>query len=147
MPSNLSERDTTRLEGCAPDLIAKVDQLFGAMALLNFPLFVVEGLRTAVRQNFHFNKGRTTLGPNPRPGRPFGDTVTECDGYTKKSNHQMHSDGLGHAVDVAFQPTGGLADPFSPKWPWDMLGEHAEALGLKWGGRFPKVDLDHVELP
>jgi len=110
-------------------------------------MFVVEGLRTAVRQNFHFNKGRTSIGPNPRPGHPFGDTVTDCDGYRVKSNHQAHEDGLGHAVDLAFTPTADQSDPFAPTWPWDRFGERAVALGLKWGGHFPKKDLDHVELP
>lgn len=143
----MTPRDIQRLQGCHPDFIVKVTTLFEQMALLNFPLFVVEGLRTAIRENFLFNKGRTTLGPNVRPGHPFGDTVTECDGYTKRSNHQAHADGFGHAADIAFQPHDAIQDPFSPKWPWAMLGEHAEALGLKWGGRFPKVDLDHVELP
>lgn len=128
MPHNLTARDQERLEGCHPDLVAKLDILFGQM-----PLFVVSGVRTAEQQEALYAVGRT------KPGK----IVTQCDGHTRKSNHQVHADGFGHAADVAFQGN----DPFDASHPWADLGVHAEALGLKWGGHFTFVDLDHVELP
>lgn len=131
----LSDRDRERLQGCHPDLIAKVDSLFDTMATAGHDLFVVEGLRTTARQQGLYAIGRTA-------GTP-GQIVTQCDGVTTKSNHQAHADGLGYAADVAF----AAEKPFSSANPWSLLGQSAEAAGLLWGGHFSFVDLDHVELP
>lgn len=130
----LSTRDQERLAGCAPAFIDKLTQLFDAMEKADHPLFVVEGFRSVARQQALYAQGRN------------GDTrpvVTNCDGVTTKSNHQAHADGLGYAADVAF----ATEKPFDKNNPWQLLGETAEGLGLRWGGRFKLVDLDHVELP
>lgn len=123
----LSPRDHERLVGVHPDLAAKVEMLVDA-----FGLFVAQGVRTAAYQASLFAAGRTTPGP----------IVTNCDGVIKKSNHQPHLDGYGHAVDLAVQGK----NPYPTGYNWIAMGEKAESLGLVWGGRFHLVDLDHVEL-
>lgn len=129
----LSSRDLERLQGCHPDFIAKLKQLLGLMEAAGHPLFVVEGFRSTARQQALFAQGRT------QPGK----IVTQCDGVQKKSNHQAHADGLGYAADVAFIDK----DPFAASHPWATLGSEAEGLGLKWGGHFSILDLDHIEMP
>jgi peptidoglycan L-alanyl-D-glutamate endopeptidase CwlK len=105
------------------------------------PLFIVQGVRAAAEQHSLWLKGRDPAYPGP--------IVTELDGFTKRSNHQVKLfDGFGHAVDVAFLPTPTEHDPWAPLWPWAKLGAQGEALGLVWGGRWKSpVDLDHFELP
>lgn len=128
----MTDRDKFRLAGVHPTLLSHV-----AAILQKFPMFVVEGLRTVERQQALYAQGRTT------PGK----IVTNCDGIHSKSNHQAHTDGFGHACDLAFIPTHDCPDPFSPHWPWKEFGTYAQSIGLIWGGTFKLVDLDHVELP
>ncbi len=124
----LSTRDLDRLKGCDPAFVAKLTQLFEAMEARDHDLFVVEGFRSQARQVALYAQGRTTT----------GHIVTNCDGVATKSSHQS-----GLAADVAF----ATETPFDNKNPWTLLGETAEGLGLRWGGRFKLVDLDHVEMP
>ena len=131
----LSDRDLARLQGCHPDLIAKITSLFDTLAKTGHDLFVVEGLRTTARQQGLYAIGRTV--------GEHGKVVTNCDGVTTKSNHQAHADGYGYAADVAF----AVEKPFAASNPWNLLGAAAESLGMVWGGHFSFVDLDHVELP
>jgi hypothetical protein len=42
---------------------------------------------------------------------------------------------------------GVAIDSWHPSHPWPQFGAVAERCRLKWGGRFPKPDLGHVELP
>jgi len=51
---------------------------------------ITDGARTAEEQFALYQKGRTLPGPK----------VTNCDGKKFKSNHQIKSDGFGHAVDI-----------------------------------------------
>ena len=133
---SLSARDLTRLQGVHPGLVAALEIVFADMLTLGHPMFVVEGLRTVKRQQELYAQGRTTKGM----------IVTKCDGVIKRSNHQVHEDTLGHAVDCAFV-VSGVAGPFDAGHPWLTFGEKCEALHLKWGGRFPSPDSPHVELP
>jgi peptidoglycan L-alanyl-D-glutamate endopeptidase CwlK len=120
--------------GLHPELIRKIKIVLAAMATLGFPMKVVQGLRSAEEQNLLYKQGRTS------PGK----IVTNCDGVATKSNHQMKSDGYGHAVDCAAQG----AEPFAETFPWKAYGECAKALGLRWGGDWKGslVDRPHVEL-
>ncbi len=117
-------RDMQRLQGVHPTLV------MGALKILTQkPMFVVCGVRTAEEQHARFLQV-------PK--------VTNCDGYKVKSNHQLHADGYGHAVDFAFLGP----DPFGAHQDWHGFGILVESLGLTWGGRFHSpIDLDHAELP
>lgn len=86
--------------------------------------FVVhDGARTAEEQNALFKSG-----------------ASQKDGYKNKSNHQVTSDGFGHAVDlVPFIPGKG------PVWDWDLIYPVAVAMSLaakelgvriRWGGNW-----------
>src|SRR5690349_6606200 len=129
---------SSKLSGVHPDLVAKADQIQRAMDVLGFPMVVTAGRRTAAEQAALFAQGRTKPGPNVRPGHPLGDTVTNADGVAKKSNHQVKSDGWGHAIDMAFVDAHG-----NPSWaehyPWSLYGAMGKALGLEWGGDWKSI--------
>lgn len=119
-----------------PALIDKITRIKFAMVELGYPMMVTDGCRTVEQQQVLFAKGRTM------PGR----IVTMADGVKRRSNHQIHDDGFGHAVDMCFLVDG------KPSWdgklPWTLYGLMAETLELRWGGRWSMpVDRPHVELP
>jgi peptidoglycan LD-endopeptidase CwlK len=125
-----------KLTGVHPVLADKVMRVMAAMEVLGFRMMVTDGVRTLKEQQALYAKGRT------KPGK----IVTYADGVKRKSNHQPHDDGFGHAVDCAFLVDG------KPSWaedmPWRAYGECAKALGLEWGGDWVRpVDRPHVELP
>lgn len=133
---DLIARDQRRMLGLHPDLREALIALLAAMDELGHPMTITDALRSTAQQQALYAIGRTT------PGKP----VTNCDGVTKRSNHQAQADGFGHAVDCAFLDAHG-----QPTWneasPWRLYGEAAKALGLRWGGEFRTlVDQPHVEL-
>ena len=128
----MTPRDTQRLIGVHPKLIAAIETVFDEMDADKTPMFVVEGLRTYARQVELYAQGRTTVGP----------IVTYKDGVTHKSNHQPKADGLGYAVDCAFIGP----QPFDQRHPWEVYGIRLEAQGIVWGGRWTMKDLPHAEL-
>jgi|SRR5579859_1563759 len=131
--SNLDPHE--RLHGVHPDLVTKVEQLAVAMAAIGFPMIVTAGVRTVAEQQALYAQGRT------KPG----EIVTEDDGITHRSNHQVHEDNFGHAVDCAFLVNG--EPTWDPKQPWNIYGILAQKLGLRWGGTWTTPhDLPHVEL-
>ena len=88
-----------------------------------------------------YAQGRTTQGKK----------VTNCDGISKKSRHQLAKDGYGHAVDCAFVvigPVGKTVISWDESHPWKLYGEMGKALGLVWGGDWKSlIDRPHLELP
>lgn len=131
----MTDRDHLKLAGVHPGLIDKVSRVIDAMTVLGFPMGVTDGVRTIERQQELYAQGRTKPGP----------IVTNADGVTKKSNHQVHSDALGHAVDCAFLVDGQFS--WDSRLPWKAYGEVAKAVGLTWGGDWQSLhDLPHVEL-
>lgn len=129
-------RDHARLSRVSPTLIQALIPL-----LDQFRLFVVEGVRTEAQQYARWCQGRDQWGRVLDRAR----VVTWCDGTRTRSHHQVHPDGYGYAVDVAFR--GPVPFPPASDPRWTQVGEAAEARGLVWGGRFrAPVDLDHLEL-
>ncbi len=131
----MTDHDRQKLAGVHPQLLEKVGRVLAAMDALGFPMMVTDGLRTVEQQRVLYAQGRTAPGP----------VVTNCDGATKRSNHQAHIDKFGHAVDCCFVIDG------KPSWdaqlPWKAYGAAAEAHGLTWGGSWTRLaDLPHVEL-
>lgn len=127
---------TDHLAGVHPKLIEAVDRILDAMELLGHPMMPTDGVRTVAQQKALYAQGRTA------PGK----IVTNADGELKRSNHQVHGDGLGHAVDCAFIVDG------KPSWadehPWALYGLMAKTLRLTWGGDWHGlVDRPHIELP
>ena len=124
--------------GLHPDLLRRLDIVLDRMAKVGNPMRICQGFRTAEYQASLFAQGRTTVGPGASASLPLGRVVTNCDGIHTLSNHQS-----GRAADCCFHG----ADPFGETQPWSTFGHMVEGQGLKWGGRFPKVDRPHVELP
>lgn len=122
-----------------PDLVEKLTRVFAAMHALGYPMRLIEGVRSTERQQQLYAQGRT------KPGK----VVTNADGITKKSNHQAKADGFGHAADCAFidDPKTPRDETFDQSMPWQAFGACAEAVGLRWGGRWVTLrDYPHVEL-
>lgn len=89
-----------------------------------------EGLRDPKRgrQAYLYALGRTLPGKivtNAKPGRSMHET--------------------GRAIDFCFDLPKGQ-NPYGEKLPWARVGEVMEKHGLKWGGRFSRIDRPHVEL-
>src|SRR5690348_5290934 len=124
-----------KLDGVHPMLVAKVTRLLEAMNLLGHPMIVTDGVRAVEQQLALYAHGRT------KPGK----IVTYDDGVEKRSHHQVHVDGYGHAVDCTF-----LDDHGQPTWddakPWALYGACAKSLGLIWGGDWKMADRPHIEL-
>lgn len=133
-----------KLLGVHPDLQMAVPKIQQAMAVLGREMRPTDGARTQEQQYQIWRQGRQIPGPFATAQKPLGSTVTNADGVVKKSNHQIKSDGFGHAVDMTFWVDG------APSWaddlPWELYGCMAEALGLKWGGRWRVPDKPHIEL-
>ena len=125
-----------KLAGVHPKLRNAVLRLLSVMAELGYPMLVTDGVRTDAEQQALYAQGRTAPGP----------IITHADGVTHRSNHQLHADGTGHAVDCAFLVNG------QPSWddalPWRLYGEAAKALGCTWGGDWQTIkDRPHIEWP
>lgn len=126
-----------KLQGIHPRLVIIVQTISEAMRILGFPMMVTDGMRTALDQEALYAKGRTAPGV----------IVTNADGIVHKSNHQVHADGYGHAVDMAFVDKDGHPS-WAEHWPWKLYGEAAKALGCEWGGSWQTlIDRPHIELP
>ncbi len=125
----------SKLDGVHPTLTLKVQRIIAACHELGLEMAVTDGVRTTDQQQKLYAQGRTAP----------GNIVTNCDGVTTKSNHQVKDDGFGHAVDLVFLVGG------RPSWdkalPWHILGAMAQQQGLTWGGSWKFLDLPHVELP
>jgi len=121
-----------------PVLLRKIDAVLLAMKNIGFPMMLTDGARTAEQQHVLWEQGRA------RPGNP----VTNCDGYIKKSNHQLKDDGYGYAVDCCFLDPNGKPS-WADHYPWTAYGELCKAIGLHWGIKLNSstVDRPHAELP
>lgn len=125
-----------KLAGVHPDLVARVVKICSAMAALGYPMMVTDGVRTDAEQQALYAKGRTV------PGL----VVTQLDGVSGRSKHQIRSDGYGRAVDCCFMVHG--LPSWDPTMPWNLYGAMAKQLGLEWGGNWITfADKPHIELP
>ncbi len=118
-----ADRDWSRLD---PVFTQQVLQLFKRMEERGYPLALLEGYRSAERQDMLAAKG---------------SNVTQVAG--NRSKHQY-----GFAADIAPVRNGVLAISEKDAWAasaYAMLGEEAEQLGLTWGGRWSFRDYGHVE--
>ena len=145
---NYSKQSLQKLEGVHPDLV-KVMKL----AITNSPydFKITQGVRTGAEQYALYCQGRTIL--KDKKGNKLGK-VTDCDGITKKSNHQAKADGFGYAIDIA------ILNPNNPKeiiWSdiamYTKVANHIKAIAkeqnikLEWGGDWKSFkDYPHIEL-
>ena len=122
-----------------PVLVRRINIVLAAMTVANMPMRVTDGVRTAEQQHALYQVGRR--------GKPGEKIVTKADGYRVKSNHQVHDDGYGHAVDCAFIVGDGLSWTVPDTW-WAAYGALCRAAGLRWGIKINDwIDRPHAELP
>ena len=96
-----------------------------AMSALGHPIALVEGLRSAKRQDALYAQGRTVAGSivtNARAGQSWHQT--------------------GRAFDVCF----ATPPHWSDEHPWELLGQAGELLGAEWGGRWKRPDRPHFQV-
>ncbi len=140
----LSERSLKNLEHIHPDLVKVIKE-----AVKNSPydFTVTNASRTAAEQNALYQEGRT------KPGI----IVTSLDGYNKKSNHQIKSDGYGYAIDLYVIVDGKLR---AEKGDYEKYKKEINAvakyildtaeilkINIVWGGNWKTpFDPPHFEL-
>ena len=112
---------------------------------------VTSTLRTQLEQFALWLQGRTSLqivntarlmaGMFPISEKENTYTVTNCDGVTVMSRHQV-----GDAMDVALVgPNGNPVWPSSDDPRWGIMGAIGEKHGFRWGGRWLHPDPAHYE--
>ncbi|AUH52501.1 peptidase M15 [Chromobacterium sp. ATCC 53434] len=118
-----ADRDWSKMD---PAFVQDVLRVMGRMKARGFPMVLLEGFRSAERQN------RLAGG---------GTKVTQAKGG--ESKHQY-----GLAADLAPVRNGKVV--ISERDPWAMqaynaLGEESRAIGLTWGGVWSFRDYGHIE--
>lgn len=129
-----SKKSLKKLEGLHPNLQNFFMEL---IKISPYDFSITQGIRTAEEQNKLYQQGRTV------PGK----IVTNCDGYKLKSNHQIKSDGLGHAGDIAVLINNKIT------WKEKYYKEVAmsarilmQKYNIEWGGDWKNFkDLPHFE--
>lgn len=143
---SFSQESLDKMKKVHPKL---VEVMKAAIVGSPFDFRITAGARTAEEQFALYQKGRTLPGPK----------VTNCDGKNFKSNHQIKSDGYGHAVDVF--PCGvienGVYRKFTSEEGYDdkklkSIANHILAIAksknvnVEWGGNWKMHDTPHFEL-
>lgn len=149
--ATLGKNSLAKMKGLHPDLILLIEA-----SIKDTPIdfSIVSGVRTTKEQQALYAQGRTTPGA----------VVTQVDGVKKKSNHQVKSDGLGHAFDFCPYINGALNWNATTAFITIALHikEKAKCLGIRvrWGADWDNdgvtkaqgdkdenfVDLPHIEL-
>lgn len=115
-----------------------------------FDFKITAGSRTAKEQNELYQQGRTRKGIK----------VTNCDGYNRKSNHQIKKDGYGHAVDIFLcgEYKDGKYVKFTTEQGYNykrlsLVAKHIKevaknkGIDVKWGGNWKNIqDSPHFEI-
>lgn len=131
----MDERGLHHLDGAHHTLRDALPSILDKMASIGHPMRIVSGRRSDEEQQALYAQGRTA------PGK----VVTQLDGVTKRSKHQVQADGTHHAVDVVFVGPS----PHSVRWdgPWDSFGALVRQHKLVWGGDWRRFrDRPHVEV-
>ena len=143
---SFTQSSLDKMEKVHPKL---VEVMKAAIENSPFDFRITDGARTTEEQFALYQKGRTLPGPK----------VTNCDGKKFKSNHQIKSDGYGHAVDIF--PCGvienGVYRKFTSEEGYDekklkLIANHILAvaksknINIEWGGNWKMKDTPHFEL-
>ena len=133
----LSTRSLDTMAGVNQNLVKVIKE---AIATSPFDFMIVQGLRTAKYQNELYQQGRTKRGLK----------VTNADGYIKKSNHQMKTDGYGYAID--FVILNGKVLDWDTESKYEAVAKHILETGhklgvnLEWGGNWKFKDYPHIQI-
>ena len=134
---NLSKRSLDTMLGVHPDIVKVIKASINDSP---YDFMITQGLRTAKYQNELYQQGRTKRGLK----------VTNADGYTRKSNHQIKVDGYGYAID--FVILNGKALDWDTESKYKAVAKHILETGhklgiaLEWGGDWKFEDTPHIQL-
>ena len=133
-----------------------VEVMKAAIVNSPFDFRITDGARTTEEQFALYQQGRTVL--YDKKGKKL-KKVTNCDGKTFKSNHQLKSDGYGYAVDIFLTGVyeNGVYRKFSDSEGYDVkklkiVANHILAVAksknvkVEWGGNWKMNDTPHFEL-
>lgn len=136
-----SKASLNKLEGVHQNLVNFMKEL---ILIAPYDFKILRGVSTAEEQNKLYQQGRTIK----------GNKVTNCDGFRKKSNHQIKYDGLGYAVDIGVLINGvykGTLEDFH--YYQDIYNTAKEKglldkYGIEWGGNCWKSfkDAPHFQI-
>lgn len=142
--AKFGKRSLDNLKGVHPNLVKVLEA-----SIIDTPIdfTIVQGVRDVKTQQEYYSWGRTKINPNTKKMT----IVTYVDGVKRKSNHQIKSDGYGHAVDLYAYINGSVQvnDVKSLKIISDHIKKKAKELGIKitWGGDWKKpYDPPHFQL-
>lgn len=145
----LGKSSLAKLEGVHPDLVKVIKE-----AIKESPVdfSIVYGVRSTEEQKRLYALGRTVVNPDGKSAKkPLGNIVTQKNGTTNKSNHQVKSTGFGHAIDLV-PYINGKTD-WNATNSFKIIAAHVMATAkclevkLTWGGDWKTlVDLPHFEL-
>jgi len=145
----LGKASLAKLEGVHPDLVKVIKESIKESPV---DFSIVYGVRSTAEQKRLYALGRSVVNPDGKSARkPLGNIVTQKNGTTNKSNHQVKSDGFGHAIDFVPYINGSIN--WNATNEFKVIAAHimatAKCLGVKlvWGGSWrTMVDLPHFEL-
>ena len=145
----LGKKSLQNLEGVHPDLVKVIKESIKDTPI-DFTIF--SGVRTTAEQKHLYSLGRTVVNPDGKTSKkPLGNIVTKSDGVNKKSNHQVKSDGYGHAVDL--YPYYDDKIQFNDEQGLLVIATHikatAKCMGIKltWGGDWTIAKQGIVDKP
>lgn len=127
MPFSFGKTSLAQIAKLHPVLVEVITEAL-AVSPVDYGVLKLGGARTAQEQHDLWLQGR-----NGNPGK----IVTQLDGHTKPSNHQIKADGFGYAVDIVPYKGGAYT------WDWEffypMIGAvakvaKAKGASLRWGG-------------
>jgi len=138
-----------KLKGVHPDLVRVMNA-----AITDSPVdfSIVYGVRTQAEQVGLYALGRTKVNPDGKSAKkPLGNIVTQKNGTTNKSNHQVKSSGFGEAIDFCPYINGKL--DWGNDAAFKLIVVHVKAIakclnipivcGIDWKSL---PDAPHVEL-
>lgn len=145
----LGKNSLKKLDGVHPDLVKVIKE-----AIKESPVdfSIVYGVRTTQEQKDLYALGRTKVNPDGKSAKkPLGNIVTQKNGTTNRSNHQVKSSGFGEAVDIVPFLNGKI--DWSANNEFKVIAAHilatAKCLGVSitWGGLWKSLpDMPHYEL-
>ena len=150
---SFTQSSLDKMEKVHPKL---VEVMKAAIVNSPFDFRITDGTRTTEEQFALYQQGRTVL--YDKKGKKL-KKVTNCDGKTFKSNHQLKSDGYGYAVDIFLTGVyeNGIYRKFSDSEGYDVkklkiVANHILAVAksknvkVEWGGNWKMKDTPHFEL-
>jgi len=145
----LGKGSLDKLKGVHPDLVKVIKESIKESPV---DFSIVYGVRSTEEQKRLYALGRTVVNPDGKSSKkPLGNIVTQKNGSSNKSNHQVKADGFGHAID--FVPYINSKMDWNATNEFKVIAAHivatAKCLGVAvvWGGSWRTFqDLPHIEL-